>query len=97
MHQTTDNEQEQDIVDFVIDTPTPKSGISLPSRSETQSSPTKPTTPSAPGKLKLRWLQASKQENEDMVVSQVSGGGCLLLNNKGFPNYLLIKPETHMA
>lgn len=63
---------EEDIVDFVIDNRSKKKTIDLPQRTETHSvSPTK-STPSmshAPGKLKLRWLQASKQQQDQLESS----------------------------
>lgn len=64
---------DEETVDFVIENRSSKKSIDLPDRSETQISPVKAQPAAlAPGKLKMRWLQASKwqEESADPVVSQ---------------------------
>lgn len=62
---------EEDTVDFVIESRSCKKGIDLPDRSESyHGSPTKvhsASVASAPGKLKMRWLQASKCQDGSVV------------------------------
>ena len=55
-------------MDFVIESNTEKPSIDLPNRSN-EASPIKPNnpSPSAPGKLKLRWLKASKCDQPSKV------------------------------
>ena len=75
------NKVDEEVVDFVIDNRSTKKTIDLPDRSEGHpSSPTKgqPAAASAPGKLKMRWLQASKWQEEtvDSTVTQLVGIFC---------------------
>ena len=63
-------------MDFVIENRSPRKSIDLPDRSDmshTSPSKTPPMCSSAgtgaPGKLKMRWLQASKQQQENIEPS----------------------------
>lgn len=78
--------KEEEVVDFVIESRSPRKSIDLPDRSEvTYTSPSKtPPTSStcAPGKLKMRWLQKQQQENvAPVIVSQMVS---TLLNSPAF-------------
>lgn len=81
--------KEEEVVDFVIESRSPRKSIDLPDRSEvTYTSPSKtPPTSStcAPGKLKMRWLQKQQQENvAPVIVSQSAQMVSTLLNSPAF-------------
>lgn len=76
--QITKQAGQEELVDFVIESRSPRKSIDLPDRSEgshTSPSKTPPMSASsgscAPGKLKMRWLQASKQQQENIEPTTI--------------------------
>lgn len=85
----------EETVDFVIENRSSRKSIDLPERSDVQTSPVKSSlnaSASAPGKLKMRWLQATWQEESaesNNTCNQVNSASILCSNANYCEVYLL--------